>query len=126
MIYNNPEFAEHFNEETLHVMDYDCEYDTEIDLKKFPEYNNSVWKFFNTDTSMTTGHFKFGDVESGATCSLEFKTMPVGGKFRYQVGEPFYFYDLRAHIVHKGVYKEVVLVDEKETLKKMRPFLYLI
>lgn len=52
--------------------------------------------------------------------------MPIPGKFRYQVGEPFYFYDLRAKITHNGVFKEVVLVDEKESLKKIRPFLYLI
>lgn len=64
-------------------MDYNCEYDTEIDVKKFPEYTNSVWKFFNSDTSMTTGYFKFGDVESGATMTLDFKTMPVPGRFRY-------------------------------------------
>lgn len=32
---------------------------------------------------MATGHFKFGDVESGATMHLKFKTMPVPGKFRY-------------------------------------------
>ena len=32
---------------------------------------------------MTTGFFKFGDVESGATMTLDFKTMPVPGKFRY-------------------------------------------
>jgi hypothetical protein len=44
---------------------------------------------------MATGFFKMGDVESGALMNLKFKTMPVPGKFRYQVGEPFYFYDLR-------------------------------
>ena len=27
--------------------------------------------FFNTDTSMCTGFFKFGDVESGATMTLK-------------------------------------------------------
>ena len=32
---------------------------------------------------MCTGFFKFGDVESGATMNLKFKTMPVPGKFRY-------------------------------------------
>ena len=52
--------------------------------------------------------------------------MPANGKFRYQVGEPFYFYDLRAEIMHDGLFKEVVLVDEAESLKKMRPFLFLI
>lgn len=75
---------------------------------------------------MCTGHFKMGDVESGATMNLKFKTMPVPGKFRFQVGEPYYFYDLRAEITHNGVYKEVVLVDEKEVLKRVRPFLFLI
>lgn len=75
---------------------------------------------------MTTGFFKMGDVESGAVMNLKFKTMPAPGKFRYQVGEPFYFYDLRADVTHNGVLKEVVLVDEKEVLKKMRPFLFLI
>lgn len=44
---------------------------------------------------MTTGFFKMGDVESGAVMTLNFKTMPVPGKYRYQIGEPFYFYDLR-------------------------------
>jgi hypothetical protein len=60
--------------------------------------------------------------------------MPASGKYRYQVGEPFYFYSLVAKITHKvfifynlkGVLSEVVIVDEKETLKKLRPFLYLI
>lgn len=56
----------------------------------------------------------------------QMKTMPVAGKFRYQVGEPFFFYDLRAEITHNGVFKEVVLVDENEVLKKVRPFLFLI
>lgn len=125
MIYKNKEISELFNEETIHVLDYDCEYDTTIDTEKFPEYNNKTWRFFNTDTSMATGHFKFGDLDSGAVMTLKFKTMPAPGKFRYQVGEPFYFYDLRADIVHNGKFKEVVLVDEKETLKKLRPFLFL-
>lgn len=31
--------------------------------------------------------------------------MPVHGEWRYQVGEPFYFYDLRAEVVHEGKYK---------------------
>jgi len=126
MLYRNEQVSALFSEETIHVLDYDCEYDKTIDHEKFPEYTNKLWQFFNTDTSMTTGHFKFGDVESGATMNLKFKTMPASGKFRYQVGEPFYFYDLRADIVHNGAYKEVVLVDEKETLNKMRPFLFLI
>jgi len=126
MLYKNPEITKYFNEETIHVIDYDCEFDKTIDYEKFPEYNNKSWRFFNTDTGLTTGHFKFGDVDSGATMNLKFKTMPASGRYRYQVGEPFYFYDLRADVLHDGVYHEVVLVDEKETLKRMRPFLYLV
>lgn len=41
------------------------------------------------------------------------KTMPVPGKFKYQVGEPFFFYDLRAEINHNGVFHEIVLADEE-------------
>ncbi len=52
--------------------------------------------------------------------------MPCVGKFKYQVGEPFYFYDMRAEITHNGQLKEVVIVDEKECLKEVRPFLILI
>jgi hypothetical protein len=52
--------------------------------------------------------------------------MPTSGRFRYMVGEPFYFYDLRAEITHNGTFKEVVLTDEADTLKHMRPFLYLV
>lgn len=126
MIYKNPEISKLFQEETIHVIDYDCEYDREIDYVKFPEFNNSAWKFFNSDTSMTTGFFKFGDLESGATMTLKFKTMPAPGRFRYQVGEPYYFYDLRADVLHNGVYQEVVLVDEAECLKRIRPFLFLV
>lgn len=126
MLYKNAEISKLFTEETIHVLDYDCEYDKTIDYEKFPEFNNSSWRFFNTDSGLTTGHFKFGDVESGATMTLKFKTMPAPGRFRYQVGEPFYFYDLRADVLHNGVYHEVVLVDEKECLRRIRPFLYLV
>jgi hypothetical protein len=52
--------------------------------------------------------------------------MPAPGNFRYQVGEPFFIYDLRAHIHRKGVYEEVVLVDENEVLKRTRPYLFLV
>ncbi|KAM3131080.1 hypothetical protein pb186bvf_016778 [Paramecium bursaria] len=127
ILYKNKEITELFNEETIQVLDYDCEYDKGYqDPEKFPEFNNKFWRFFNADTHMTSGFFKFGDVESGATMTLDFKTMPVPGKFRYQIGEPFYFYSLRANITHNGQHKEVVIVDEVETLKKIRPFLLII
>ena len=44
MIYRNEEIAKLFNEETIHVLDYDCEYDSGVpDLEKFPEYKNKYW-----------------------------------------------------------------------------------
>jgi hypothetical protein len=52
--------------------------------------------------------------------------MPVHGEWRYQVGEPYYFYDLRADVVHNGKFKEVVLIDQKTVLAKKRPFLIII
>jgi len=127
MIYKNEKITKLFKEETIHVLDYNCEYIPGYpDIEKFPEYKNKTWRFFNTDSGMTEGNFKFGDVDSGATMNLKFKTMPVPGKFRYQVGEPFYFYDLRAEINNNGVFEEVVLVDGEEVLKRLRPFLFLI
>jgi len=127
MLYSNPVISKYFAEETIVVYDYDCEFDKGFpDPNKFPEYTNKVFRFFNTDTGMTTGHFTFGDVESGAFMKLSFKTMPAPGKYRYQVGEPFFFYDLKADITHKGEFIPVVLVDENESLKKIRPFLFLI
>ena len=124
LLYKTPEISKYFKEETLNVLDYDLEYDK--GFKDTDKFNNKVFRFFNNDPSMCTGFFKFGDVESNATMHLKMKTMPVAGQFRYQVGEPFFFYDLRAEITHNGKVEEVVLVDEKECLKKHRPFLFLI
>ena len=52
--------------------------------------------------------------------------MPVHGQYRYQVGEPYYYYDMRAEVVHNGQYKEIVLIDEKVELAKKRPFLIIV
>lgn len=52
--------------------------------------------------------------------------MPSNGKFRFEVGEPFYFYDMRAEVTHNGTVNEIVMVDEAVELKKHRPFLFLI
>lgn len=72
MIYSNPEISKLFSEETIHVLDYNFEYDEGYPCeKKFPEFKNKLWRFFNSDTHMAHGHFKFGDVESGATMTLK-------------------------------------------------------
>jgi len=39
--------------------------------------------------------------------------MPVHGQWKYQVGEPFYFYDLKAEVINNGQYKEIVLINEE-------------
>lgn len=52
--------------------------------------------------------------------------MPAHGQLRYQVGEPYYFYDVRAEVVHNGQFKEIVVVDEAVELAKKRPFLMII
>ena len=79
MLYKNDEITAYFNEETLHILDYDCEYDKGFpDPEKFPEFNNRVFRFFNNDTSMTTGFFKIGDVETGAVMNLKvFNIYPI-------------------------------------------------
>lgn len=72
MIHEHPELGQLFKPETIHVLDYDFEYDEGFpDEEKFPEFNNKVFRFFNSDTSMCTGFFKFGDLESGATMHLK-------------------------------------------------------
>ena len=77
MIHQNPELAELFKPESIHVLDYDLEYDEGIPCsQKFPEFENKLWRFFNSDAMFTTGFFKFGDVESGATMNLKV-TQPI-------------------------------------------------
>lgn len=49
--------------------------------------------------------------------------MPVRAENRFQVGEPYYLYDVVAELNHNGIYEKVVMVDREETLKKIRPYL---
>jgi len=126
IIHENPRIQELFAVETMHVLDYDCEYAEFPDAEEFPEFENKFFRFFNTDSNMTKGFFEFGDLESNATMRVTFETMPVPGKARLTLGEPFYFFDVKAEITHKGVYEEVVLVDRAESLKKFRPYLMMI
>ena len=126
MLFSNEELSKHFSVDTMYVIDYDLEYDKGIpSAEKFPEFQNKLFQFFNTDTSMCTGYFVYGDGESGATMRLDLKTMPVATHARYEISEPFYLYSVVATINNNGVFSEVVLVDEKEVLKKHRPFLFL-
>lgn len=74
IIHQNPELGALFKPETIHLLDYDLEYDTGFPCeKKFPEFKNKFFRFFNNDTHMATGFYKFGDLESGATMTLRVK-----------------------------------------------------
>jgi len=43
MLYQNKEITQYFNDETMHVLDYDFEYlPGYLDAAKFPEYTNKV------------------------------------------------------------------------------------
>lgn len=71
IIHDHPEIGQLFKTDSIHILDYDLEYDSGFPCeKKFPEFKNKLFRFFNTDTMMTTGVFKFGDLESGATMTL--------------------------------------------------------
>jgi hypothetical protein len=72
IIHQNAELGALFIAETIHLLDYDLEYDTGMPCeKKFPEFKNTFFRLFNKDTHMTTGFYKFGDLDSGATMNLK-------------------------------------------------------
>ena len=74
MVHQNPELGELFKPETIHVLDYELEFDEGYpDPAKFPQFENKFWRFFNSDAMFCTGSFKFGDLESGATMNLKVK-----------------------------------------------------
>lgn len=126
MLEANPRISQLFNVNTMHVLDFDCEFQPFPETDEFPEFENKYFRFFNTDGNMTKGHFVFGDLETNATMLLTFETMPVVGRGRFTLGEPFYYFDVKAKITHRGVLEKVVVVDRKESLKKFRPFLMMM
>jgi len=110
-----------FSPKTFHVIDCNQEWDKGLDNPHFPEYQTTIAKFFNTDCNTTTGFYKFGDVESGATMTLNFKTMPYGNQ-RYNLSEPYYIYDLKADISHNGEFEEHHIIKAEDTFKTKRIF----
>ena len=47
MMYSNSEITKYINEETIHVLDYEFEYDKGFpDPEKFPEFNNKVFFYY--------------------------------------------------------------------------------
>jgi hypothetical protein len=120
-IFANPKLSELFKPESYHVIDYDQEWDEGRTNAYFPEYKTTSAKFFNADSNTTTGMYKFGDVESGATMTLYYKTMPYSNN-KYHFTEPFLIYDMYAEVAHGGkVFTENVIKAE-ETLKTKRIF----
>lgn len=70
-IHENPELGPLFKPESIHLLDYDMEYDEGYPNEtKFPEFKNTFFRFFNKDTHMCSGFLKFGDLDSGATMTL--------------------------------------------------------
>ena len=127
MIQNHPELRKSFAVETMTTLDYDFDHIHEFpDINEFPEFDNRLYKFLNSDGNLGIGHFVFADVGSGATMRIDFQTMPVRGNFRYQVAEPFFMFDVVADVNKNGVHERVVLIDRKETLKEVRPMLLML
>lgn len=123
MLEENETVSKYFKVETTQVLDYQVEYTRGFpDAAEFPEFENKLFRFFNADASFTKGHFVFGDLETNATMKVSFETMPVRGISRFQIGEPYFFFDVVADINVDGALHRVVLVDRKETLKDYRPF----
>jgi hypothetical protein len=103
------------------VIDFDQEWDEGRSNENFPEYQTNIAKYFNADTNSTTGLYKIGDVESGATMTLNFKTMPYSNN-KYHFTEPFLVYDLSATVNHNGSVFTEHLIKAEETLRSKRAF----
>jgi len=120
-LFANEKLRKLFTPETYHIMDYDQEWEQGRSNPLFPEYRQNVAKFFNVDSNTTTGRYKIGDVESGATMTLHFKTMPYSNN-KYNFSEPFLVYDMWAEVSHKGEYFTEHIIKAEDTLKTKRIF----
>jgi hypothetical protein len=120
-LFKNERLGQLFSPKTYHVIDYDQEWEEGFSNPYFPEYRTHLAQFFNTDMNTTTGNFKIGDVESGATMTLHFKTMPFSNN-RYNFTEPFMVYDMWAEVSHNGEYFTEHLIKAEEHLKTKRIF----
>jgi hypothetical protein len=120
-VFANEKLRKLFSPDTYHIIDYDQEWDKGLDSPYFPEYRTPIARFFNTDTNTTTGRYKFGDLESGATMTLHFKTMPFANN-KYHFSEPFMVYDMWAEVQHDGKYFTEHIIKAEEILKTKRIF----
>jgi hypothetical protein len=120
-IFKNPKILSLFTSKTMHVIDYDQEWDKGRENPYFPEVRTTIAKFFNADSNTSTGFFKFGDLESGALMTLHFRTMPYANN-KYHISEPYYIYDMYAEITHEGDYEKVELIKAEDVFKTKRIF----
>ena len=123
-IFGNEKLSALFTPDTYHVIDYDQEWDANVDGKRnplFPEMSTNLAKFFNADSNTTTGMYKFGDVESGATMTVRFKTMPYSNN-KYYFSDPFLIYDMEAEVSHNGEVFTETIERASDTLKTKRIF----
>lgn len=119
-IFKNEKLSALFSPTTFHVIDYDQEFDSGRN-EKFPDYHTTVSKFFNVDSNSTNGMYKIGDVESGATMTINFKTMPYSNN-KYNFSEPYLIYDMQAEVSHEGNVFTETLIAESETFKTKTAF----
>ena len=115
-IFANEKIKALFTPTTFHVIDFDQEWDEGRQNPYFPEYRTKLAKFFNTDSNTTTGVYKIGDVESGATMTLNFKTMPYSNG-KYHFTEPFLIYDMQATVSHGGKVFTEHIIKAEDTLR---------
>ena len=120
-IFANERLRALFTPETYHIMDYDQEWEEGLQNPLFPEYRQKVARFFNVDCNTTVGRYKIGDVESGATMTLHFKTMPFSNN-KFNFSDPFMVYDMWAEVSHNGEYFTEHIVKAEDTLKSKKIF----
>ena len=120
-IFKHDKLKQLFTPETYHVIDYDQEFDKGTDNPFFPEYNTTISRFFNTDCNTTTGFYKFGDVETGAMMTLNFKTMPFANN-KFNFSEPFFIYDMTAVVTHNGEVQTIGVINADEVLRTKKIF----
>lgn len=122
-IFGNKKLASLFTPDTYHVIDFDQEWDNVGNGHNpyFPEMSTSVARFFNADSNTTTGMYKIGDVDSGATMTVRFKTMPYSNN-KYYFSDPFLIYDMEAEVSHNGEVFTETIDRAEDTLKTKRIF----
>ena len=106
---------------TFHVIDFNMEFDKGLDNPYFPQFRTRLARFFNSDTNTTTGFIKYGDFETGAVITVNFKTMPISAN-QYFYSDPFFVYDMVVEISCHGEYKVEHLIKAEEVLKSKRIF----